>query len=110
VFSKLRLISMRRISMRRSSQPIYQITGARRSVREDVDYRARRYLVIMGIRTVCFVLAVVTSGWPRWTFLVAAIVVPYLAVVFANGGREGVTAMPVTAVADTPRAIGSSDT
>jgi len=91
---------------RRSADPVYQITGARRSVREDVDYRARRYLVTMGIRTVCFVLAVATSGWLRWSFMIAAIVVPYLAVVFANGGRESASAMPVSALPDNPRAIG----
>jgi hypothetical protein len=47
-----------------------------------------RYLVSMGVRTVCFLLAVVVHGPLRWAFVAAAIVLPYLAVVFANAGRE----------------------
>lgn len=91
--------------MRRAETPTYQITGARRSVREDVDYRTRRYLVSMGVRTVCFVLAVATDGWVRWALIAAAIVLPYLSVVFANGGRESVRAMPAENVAQDVRAL-----
>jgi hypothetical protein len=41
----------------------------------------------MGIRTVCFVLSVVSIGhWFMWVFLVAALVLPYVAVVMANTG------------------------
>jgi hypothetical protein len=79
---------------RRARQPVYQITTARRGVRDDVDSRARRYLVSMGVRTVCFVLAVVASGWLRWVLVAAALVLPYLSVVFANGGRERASVMP----------------
>lgn len=42
----------------------------------------------MGLRTVCFIGAVVTEGWLRWTLAFGAIILPYLAVVIANGGRE----------------------
>ncbi len=38
----------------------------------------------MGLRGVCFVLAIVTSGWLRWTFVAGAVVLPYIAVVLAN--------------------------
>ena len=48
----------------------------------------------MGVRTVCFVLAVVTDGWLRWVLIAAAVMLPYLAVVFANGGRERVENLP----------------
>ena len=75
-------------------EPVYQITGARRGVREDVNARTRRYLISMGVRTACFVLAVVAQGWLRWGFIVAAVVLPYLSVVFANGGRERVIDLP----------------
>ena len=47
-----------------------------------------RYLVSMGVRTACFLLAVVVHGPLRWMFVLAAIVLPYIAVVFANAGRE----------------------
>ena len=38
----------------------------------------------MAIRTVCFIGAVVTDGWLRWVLVVAAFVLPYIAVVMAN--------------------------
>jgi hypothetical protein len=71
-----------------SQEPIYQITSARPGVRDDVDYRTRRYLISMGIRTVCFLGAVVVDGWLRWVLVAGALVLPYVSVVFANGGRE----------------------
>ena len=56
---------------------------------EDISYRQRRYLISMGIRVVAFLLAVFLFHG-IWRFIAAAIalVVPYFAVVFANGGRE----------------------
>lgn len=89
---------------RRGRSPIYQITGARPGVRDDVNSRTRRYLVSMGVRTVCFLLAVVTDGWLRWVMIAAAVVLPYLSVVFANSGRERIAAFPGVA-APTPKAI-----
>ncbi len=38
----------------------------------------------MGIRTVCFVGAVVADGWLRWVLVVAAFILPYVAVIMAN--------------------------
>jgi DUF3099 family protein len=72
----------------RRARPVYAITGARRGLTDDVRYRQRRYVFSMSIRTVCFVLAIVTTGALRWMFFAAALVLPYLSVVFANGGRE----------------------
>ena len=89
---------------RRERQPIYQITGARPGVRDDVNSRTRRYLISMGVRTVCFLLAVVTTGWLRWAMIAAAVVLPYLSVVFANSGRERIEALPVMTAPD-PKAI-----
>jgi hypothetical protein len=42
----------------------------------------------MMLRTLCFVLAVVTPSPFRWFFLAGAIGLPYIAVVIANAGRE----------------------
>jgi Protein of unknown function (DUF3099) len=64
------------------------ITSARRSHSEDIRARQTRYLISMGIRTVCVVLAVVTAGYLRWAFIVGAVVVPYIAVVIANAGSR----------------------
>lgn len=71
----------------RSRSP-YRITTARKSVADDQSVRVRGYVISMSIRIVCFLLAVVTTGWLRWTFVAGALLIPYIAVVFANGGRE----------------------
>jgi len=59
---------------------------------EDIAYRQRRYLIMMGIRVVCFVAAVALfaagAGWLTAIPAVGALIIPYFAVVFANGGRE----------------------
>ena len=77
-------------SGRRSS--VHVVTQAHRSLSDDIAYRQRRYLLMMGIRTVCFVIAVVLFlnhfGWLTAIPALGAIFIPYIAVVFANGGRE----------------------
>jgi len=59
---------------------------------EDIAYRQRRYLIMMAVRVVCFGLALVLfvtgAGWLTAFPAVGAIVIPYFAVIFANGGRE----------------------
>lgn len=70
------------------AEPVYTITEAQRALSVEQVGRTRRYLVSMGIRTVCFIAAIFTPGWPRWALIAAAIVLPYLAVVVANAGRE----------------------
>ena len=68
------------------------MTQARRSLSDDISFRQRRYLMLMCIRAVCFVIAVVMFvnhlGWLAALPAVGAILIPYFAVVFANGGRE----------------------
>ena len=53
----------------------------------------RRYLVSMTIRTACFLLAVIAIAvfhWAivGWTLVVAAVILPYIAVVMANATRS----------------------
>ncbi len=67
---------------------VYRITTAHQGLTTDQQARTRRYLLSMAIRTVCFVGAVLADGWLRWALVFGAVVLPYLAVVFANGGRE----------------------
>jgi hypothetical protein len=59
---------------------------------EDIRYRQNRYLIMMAIRTLCFAAAVLMFvnhlGWMSAIPAVGAIIIPYIAVVFANGGRE----------------------
>jgi len=68
------------------------VTQARRGLTEDIAYRQHRYLIMMGIRTVCFAVAIILFvnhlGWLTAIPAVGAIVIPYFAVIFANGGRE----------------------
>jgi hypothetical protein len=71
---------------RNEPEPV-RITTANRSHHADIAIRQRRYLISMGIRTACFVLAVLSIGhWFLWVFLVGALVLPYVAVVLANAG------------------------
>ncbi len=73
--------------MRRKDSDSVRITSAPRSHSEDVRGRTRRYLVSMGIRTLCFVASVLSIGhWFMWVFLFGAIFLPYVAVVIANAG------------------------
>ena len=44
----------------------------------------RRYFTAMGFRLVCGILAILTTGWVRWSLIGAALVLPYVAVVLAN--------------------------
>lgn len=84
--------------------PVYRITTARPSVSDDQQARVRGYVVSMSIRIVCFLLAVLAHGWLRWTFVVGAVFIPYVAVVFANSGREPTQDPPDTLLGqgDTP--------
>lgn len=79
---------------RGSDDDVHRITGVRPGLSADIDGRTRRYLISMGVRTLCFLGAVVASGWLRWTLLGAALVLPYVAVVIANAGRESSNSMP----------------
>jgi len=71
------------------------VTEARRSHTEDIAYRERRYLIMMGIRVVCFGAAVALfaagAHWIAAIPAIGALFIPYFAVVFANGGREPAT-------------------
>jgi len=73
-------------------QQVHLVTQARRPLSEDIRYRQHRYLIMMGIRTLCFAVAVILFvAHLRWLVLipaVGAIFIPYIAVIFANGGRE----------------------
>jgi len=74
------------------AEQVHLVTQARRPMSEDIRYRQHRYLIMMGIRTLCFGIAIVLFvAHLRWLILipaVGAIIIPYIAVIFANGGRE----------------------
>lgn len=70
------------------------ITSARVSHSEDLRRRQLRYLFSMGLRTVCFVLAIVTTGPLRWSLVTGAVFLPYIAVVLANAKDRRFSAGP----------------
>jgi hypothetical protein len=76
----------------RRRQRVHVVTQARRSLSEDITNRQHKYLLMMGIRAVCFIAAVLMFvnhlGWLAAIPAVGAIFIPYFAVVYANGGRE----------------------
>jgi Flp pilus assembly protein TadB len=72
----------------RSERPV-RITTAAASREDDIRHRQRRYVISMGIRTVCFVAAVIVGhGWVMWVLIVAALLLPYVAVVMANAASS----------------------
>ncbi|MFE4614354.1 DUF3099 domain-containing protein [Streptomyces niveus] len=81
------------------SAEVFRITGARRGLDEDVRGRQRRYVISMLVRTLGIILAVVLWNVERYVAiagLVLGILLPYVAVVFANGGRENAGSLPST--------------
>lgn len=57
----------------------------------------------MGIRTACFVLAIVTDGPLRWVLVAGAVFLPYVAVVLANAtDRRELSGPPAFFAEDRP--------
>ncbi len=67
-------------------QQVYSITTAATSHSDDISGRERRYAISMGIRTACFVGAIIADGWLRWLLVGAALLLPYTSVILANAG------------------------
>lgn len=85
---------------------VFRITGARQGLQEDVRGRQRRYVIFMLIRTLSVVLTVVLWNVERPLAIVTLVLgalLPYVAVVFANAGRENVPSLPSTVLTGPPR-------
>lgn len=87
------------VARKRGDAEVFRITGAGPGLTDDIRKRQRRYAISMSIRTVSFLLAVLL--WHVQTvFAVIALVLggvlPYVAVVIANAGREGGQPLPPT--------------
>lgn len=73
------------------SREVYSISTATEGHSEDLQRRRRNYLISMGLRVVLFpVAALLFDGWLRWLMLGFALIMPGIAVIFANnsGGRR----------------------
>ncbi|GAA2454877.1 DUF3099 domain-containing protein [Streptomyces glaucus] len=80
---------------------VFRITGARTGLQEDVRGRQRRYVISMSVRTLSVILAATLWNVERHVAIVALVlgaVLPYIAVVIANGGRENAPSLPSTFV------------
>lgn len=87
---------------------VFRITGARQGLADDVRGRQRRYVISMSVRTVAVILAAVLWNVERHVAIVALVfggVLPYIAVVIANAGRENPPSLPSTFVPTPPRPV-----
>ncbi|MEV6116722.1 DUF3099 domain-containing protein [Streptomyces sp. NPDC052109] len=85
----------------RGGVQVFRITGARTGLAEDVRGRQRRYVISMTIRTASVILAVSLWNVERYVAIVALVagaLLPYVAVVIANAGRERPPSLPSTFV------------
>ncbi|MGW6005443.1 DUF3099 domain-containing protein [Oerskovia enterophila] len=71
-----------------SNNKVPSISDAPESLAQDQARRTKRYLIQMGIRLVCFLAAVIVHGWFSFVLIGAAIVLPYVAVLLVNAGRD----------------------
>ncbi|MER7108897.1 DUF3099 domain-containing protein [Streptomyces sp. NPDC000229] len=82
---------------KRGSDEVFRITGARQGLADDVRARQRRYVISMSVRTVAVIAAASLWNVQRHVAIVALVlgaVLPYVAVVIANAGRETAPPQP----------------
>jgi xanthine/uracil permease len=85
------------------------VTTASRSPGEERRDRERRYLLLMGVRVVAFIVAIVFArGWIRYGAIVLSLVIPWIAVVLANAipSSSTETRKPSLFVRRAPKQIG----
>ncbi|MCX4980068.1 DUF3099 domain-containing protein [Streptomyces sp. NBC_00572] len=86
---------------KRDGSEVFRITGARQGLADDVRGRQRRYIISMTVRTLSVIAAAVLWNVERHVAIVAlalGILLPYIAVVIANAGRESAPSLPSTFV------------
>ncbi|MFJ6461234.1 DUF3099 domain-containing protein [Streptomyces sp. NPDC091387] len=97
---------------KQSGAEVFRITGARQGLAEDVRGRQRRYVISMSVRTLSVVAAAALWNVERYVAIVGlalGVLLPYVAVVIANAGRENTPSLPSTFVpAPTRPALGAA--
>ncbi len=93
---------MRRHTPRDDS--VHRVTTANRATNDGVDQRIRRYSITMAVRVLCILLAALLPIplWSKGLFIVGAVVLPWIAVIGANGG-DAVDRREINLVARTDR-------
>ena len=68
------------------------LTSLPQAPQDEAGQRVRRYALTMGIRMACFLAMALIQpyGWYTWVLAIAAAVLPYIAVVFANAGSDSI--------------------
>ncbi|WP_435768687.1 DUF3099 domain-containing protein [Nocardioides sp. SYSU DS0651] len=99
---------------RQRDQATIRITTAGADPQADLRRRQRRYVIAMTIRSLSFIGAAVAGAaglhW-LWPFLIlAAVVLPYVAVVMANANDSRATDLPLTGGGDAQRQLGAGRT
>jgi len=74
--------------VKKKQEVTQSITTAQSGLSLDQAARQRRYFISMMIRTACFILTVLLPSPYRWIALAGALILPYIAVIAANAGRE----------------------
>ncbi|RAX49992.1 hypothetical protein DQ353_07515 [Arthrobacter sp. AQ5-05] len=92
--------------------PVHRITEAQESHAAEQHSRVLKYTISMSVRLACFIAAFFVHGWLQWVFLAAAIVLPYIAVVIANGGADLTKRQPAAEFfeGDDPRLLTTGST
>jgi predicted tellurium resistance membrane protein TerC len=80
----LKVLSLERRLMKKQQT----ITSLPQSPDQERRSRMIKYAITMGIRFACFILVFVVQGWWQIVMIVAAIILPYIAVVLANVGTN----------------------
>lgn len=79
------------IGRKRRGEDVYVVTNAGRSRRQEIDDRQKKYLMKMGIRTLCLIGAIVLYALHVpfifiLALIIASTVLPWMSVVVANAG------------------------
>ncbi|MFI6859017.1 DUF3099 domain-containing protein [Streptomyces sp. NPDC050421] len=93
---------------KQSGAEVFRITGARQGLAEDVRGRQRRYVISMSVRTLSVVATAVLWNVERHVAIVTlalGVLLPYVAVVIANAGRENSPSIPSTFVPAATRPV-----
>ncbi len=87
-----------------------RITTVGSSPQDDIARRQKRYIISMSIRSLCFIGAAVAGvagiDWLWPILIVAALILPYVAVVMANAATTRTDALPLTGGGNPHRQLG----
>lgn len=71
-----------------STPDVQAITNAAVPHSEEMHHRMVKYATTMGIRMVCLAAIFVFDGWFKLIPIIGAVVLPWVAVILANGGAD----------------------